>query len=111
MNEFDDETPAGYRDADLEMADLQAAGNRAARGRRRMIALRAAGKLAEAADACSHGAGYSSPSPAAVSSQDPRAAEAGYRCTDCGSWFAGKIGYFDVRTITPTIPCELKVKA
>lgn len=63
---FDDETPAGYRDADIEMAQLTAMGNHAAKLRKRGI--------------CTHGW-----------MQGPNAAR-GVKvltCLDCGKEFPG----------------------
>jgi len=53
---FDPEAIESERlDADMEQAELEREGNLAARALRRMRKLRAAGKLAEAAAACTHG--------------------------------------------------------
>jgi hypothetical protein len=87
-------------DADCEMAELQAQGREFGRARKTMLRLRAAGKLAEAAQACPHGAGYPLNSPAATNSSDPRAGQAGFRCVDCGSVLTGWAG----RVIHP---CDL----
>jgi hypothetical protein len=101
-----------YGDADIEQAQLEAAGRASARGHRRMKQLRADGKLAEAAAACTHGAGYPTDSPAARNANDPRAGEIGHRCTDCGSFFAGRLKHlWDVRERTATAPCELSARA
>jgi hypothetical protein len=101
---FDAEAIADERmDADMEMASLEAAGRRASRGRKRMVALRAAGDLDGAAKACRHGGGYPLDSLAARNAADPRAGEPGVRCLDCGSvlsawpWDGG----------TVTAPCEI----
>lgn len=94
---------AVIQDADIEQAELEAAGNRAARGIRRMRALRAAGNLDGAAAACPHGGGYPLDSPAAWASGDPFAGQAGVRCADCGSrlnafrWDGGRV----------LVPCEI----
>lgn len=76
----DDEVPNGYRDADMELAELEAQGRAESRGLARMKRLRAAGRLPEAARACPHSWGHASPSPAAESLKDPRATEHGFRC-------------------------------
>ena len=77
-------------EADYQQAEAEAAGREYSRGVRRMKALRAAGKLAEAAEACPHGGGYPLASIAASEGTtsagvDPRAGQAGVRCSDCGS--------------------------
>jgi hypothetical protein len=97
-------------DADWDMQALINAGNAAARGRRIMRERRAKGDLAGAAQACPHGSGYPTNSPAATNASDPRAGQRGYRCTDCGSHFATITNYFDLRGATATTPCELEVK-
>ena len=105
----DPELPNGFQDGDFEQRAFEDAGREYSRRERRYRALRAAGKLAEAAEACPHGSGYGSPSPAATSSHDPRATERGHRCTDCGSWFAGARSLFDLRDMDATVPCEIEV--
>lgn len=83
---FDAEAIASERmDADIEQADLEAAGREYGRSRKRMVRLRAAGDLAGAARACMHGGGYPLNSPAALNMADPRAGQQGFRCNDCGS--------------------------
>jgi hypothetical protein len=71
--------------ADCEQAELEAAGREYARGHKRMLRLRAEGKLREAAAACLHGAGYPLASLAAERSGDPGAGGLGFRCSECGS--------------------------
>jgi hypothetical protein len=104
-------------DADIEQADLEAAGRAASRGHRAMLRYRAAGNLAAAANACHHGAGYPTSSPAARNCADPRAGERGHRCTECGSfWTAEQIAPFysrlygvqlsALKQIAPVAPCE-----
>ncbi|MGB2713262.1 MAG: hypothetical protein WBC51_03725 [Vicinamibacterales bacterium] len=106
-------------DADIEQAELEAAGRAAGRGHRAMLRLRTAGNLAAAALACHHGAGYPTHSPAATNCADPRAGERGHRCTECGSfWTAEQIAPFysrlygvqlsALRQIAPLVPCELE---
>jgi hypothetical protein len=108
----DEETPRGYREADFEQAELEAAGRDYSRARKRMLALVAQGKYAEAAKACTHGGGYPTNSPAAQNSKDPRAGQPGYRCSDCGSYFAKARDYMDLRRgAEATAPCELLQKA
>ena len=63
MYDFDDETPAGYRDADIEMAELTAVANTAARLRKRGI--------------CSHGWMQGPPGNPVLT------------CLDCGKEFPG----------------------
>ena len=106
-------------DADIEQAELEAAGRAPGRGYRPMLALRKQGKLAEAAAACHHGAGYPTHSPAAKNCADPRAGQRGHRCSECGSfWTAEQIAPIysrlygvqlsAVRRIAPAVPCELE---
>ena len=76
-------------DADIEQAELEAAGRRAARGYARMRKLLALGRRDEAARACRHGGGYPLRSPAAQNARDPRAGEEGVRCYECGSVLSG----------------------
>lgn len=104
---FDPELPNGFQDADFEMRELEAAGRVAYRGFKAMRRLRAEGKLAEAAKCCSHGAGYPTNSPAAENDGDPRSGQRGYRCSDCGSFFAGVDDLWRLR-VKPeaTAPCE-----
>lgn len=86
MSWFDPEAIETERlDADIEQANLEAAGRESARGHKRMLALRAAGDLAGAARACPHGGGYPLNSLAAQNSNDPKAGQQGFRCSDCGS--------------------------
>lgn len=80
-------------DADYEQAALEAAGNAASRGRCRMMAFRAVGQLEAAANACHHGAGYPTASPAAHAEHDPRAGQRGMRCSSCGSWWKGAVSF------------------
>jgi hypothetical protein len=83
---FDEDAIASERlDADIEMAELQAAGRDYARSHRRMVKLLAAGDKVGAAKACMHGSGYPLDSLAARNSSDPRAGDKGLRCTGCGS--------------------------
>ena len=94
-------------DADYEQAEIEEAGRAYARGRKRMLALRAVGRLAEAAQACRHGGGYPLASDAARNSRDPHVGEAGWRCDDCGSrltvhpWDDGAVA----------VPCEIPGRA
>jgi hypothetical protein len=74
-----------YRQADYDQATMEAESRDYGRARRRSEQLAAAGDLAAAARACPHSAGYPITSPAAHNDHDPRAGEAGHRCTDCGS--------------------------
>jgi len=97
-----------FNDADIEMAQLTAAGNAAARGSRRMRRLRADGRLAEAAAACHHGAGYGTDGSAAVDIKDPRAGQRGHRCSECGSWWRGSVNFWELRETAPDVPCELE---
>ena len=98
---FDPE--AIYQDADIEQAELEAAGNEYARRARKSAAAREAGDLDAAAAACPHGHGYPLDSPAARHENDPGAGEAGYRCLECGSrldaspWDDGRV----------TVACEV----
>lgn len=95
--------------ADIEQAELEAAGREYGRAHRRMMALRKAGDLTGAAKACKHGAGYPLASLAATYAKDPRAGEKGVRCSDCGSvidefpWG----GHY----VTIIHPCELPASA
>jgi hypothetical protein len=82
---FDEDVPTGLRDADLEMAALEDAGRRFSRSAKRSRVLFAAGRIAEAAQACPHGGGYLLNSLAAVRENDPRQGQAGVRCDGCGS--------------------------
>jgi hypothetical protein len=95
-------------DADMEMAQLEAAGRSASKRAKCMRALRAAGRLDEAAAACTHGSG--APLRSICSSEgtsgwgiDPNAGEDGWRCHDCGSrlsdepWVGGRV----------VTPCEV----
>lgn len=77
------------RDADIEMAELYAAGREASRRRSRSERLFAAGRLMEAAEACPHGGGYPLDSIAARNAGDPRAGQSGVRCDSCGSVLSG----------------------
>lgn len=82
---FDSEAIEAERfDADLEMASLEAEGNRMAARSARSRELRATDKAASAA-ACPHGGGYPLNALAAEHSNDPNAGEDGWRCSDCGS--------------------------
>lgn len=94
-------------DADLEMAELEAAGRAASRGTRRMQQLRAAGRWQEAAAACPHGSGYTTNGEAAIHAKDPRAGLRGMRCTACGSWFRNARNLYDLRDAAADAPCEL----
>lgn len=94
-------------DADLEQAELEAAGREASRGTRRMRQLRAAGRLQEAAAACPHGSGYTTNGEAAILAKDPRAGLRGMRCTGCGSWWIGARNLYDLRERLADFPCEL----
>ena len=86
MSWNDDEAIEAERwEADQQQAELEAAGNRHWRRIKKMRALRAAGKLAEAAEMCPHGHGYPLNSLAAEHNNDPRKGEAGVRCHECGS--------------------------
>lgn len=71
--------------ADMEQAELEAAGRQFSRQLRRFRALLAAGKKDEAARACPHGGGYPLSSLAAGYEHDPRAGQDGVRCSDCHS--------------------------
>lgn len=94
--------PAGFTDADLEMAELVERGRAAARGRSRMVRLYLEGELARAAAQCSHGWRYGLGGTAARDAGDPRYGSSGDRCIDCGSWVA------DFREgSTVLAPCEL----
>jgi hypothetical protein len=97
---------ATYQDADIEQAELEAAGREVSRGHKRMMALRQSSPMA-AARACKHGWGYPTDSPAAENSKDPRAGQKGERCLNCGSWWAGRVSFRDMRDTDPTVPCEL----
>lgn len=100
-------------DADLVQADLEAAGRAYGRAEKRMRVLRANGQLAEAAAACYHGSGYPTSSPAARNNKDPRAGTAGFRCTDCGSFFAvdgQRLHLSSLRGLTATVPCEIPTR-
>lgn len=101
---FDDyDLPSGYRDADLEMRELEAAGDAAYRGGRRMLELYRAGELARAARACKHGYRYGLRGTAAKDAGDPRYGQGGDRCIDCGSWVEDAGGIDRVFE-----PCELE---
>jgi hypothetical protein len=96
-------------DADIEQAELEAAGRVAARGDYAMRRLRAAGQLAAAARACLHGWGYPTDSQAARNERDPRAGQPGFRCLNCGSYFAERNPHLsDLRSLTAAAPCELE---
>lgn len=105
-------------DADIEQAELEAAGRAAGRGHRRMLTLREAGDPAGAAILCHHGAGYPTNSPAARNINDPRAGQAGHRCTTCGSFWTFEqieeisdrfgVRLSALRRIAPLAPCELE---
>lgn len=95
-------------DADVEMAELEAAGRAASRGTRLMHQHRAAGRLPEAAAACPHGSGYTTTGEAAIRSKDPRAGLRGMRCTGCGSWWRGARHLYELRERPADAPCELE---
>jgi len=86
MTYYDDDAPL-INDADIEQAELEAAGRESARGLKRAKRLFLAGDLTGAARACPHGGGYPTDKPAAKNSKDPRAGEPGFRCYYCGSHF------------------------
>jgi hypothetical protein len=104
----DPELPGGFQDADFEMRELYAAGARAARGHKAMMRLRAAGQMAEASRACQHGSGYNTDGGCATFLHDPRAGQAGMRCSDCGSFFEDARSLYDMRDDpeSVTVPCE-----
>ncbi len=100
---FDSEALADERfGADMEMASLEAEGNRLYARSQKSKALRATDPAA-AAEMCPHGGGYPLNSLAAEHSSDPNAGEDGWRCSDCGSrlseakWDGGKV----------LVPCEI----
>ena len=99
---YDPELPNGFQDADFDQRDLEEAGRDFSRRHRRMRALRAAGRLVDAAAACPHGGGYPLNSNAARDVSDPRAGEIGFRCEDCGSVLASY-----ERGAAVLVPCEL----
>lgn len=80
------DVPAGYRDADIEMAELESAGREGSRLKRLSNQLVAEGNLMAAANACPHWSRYGLSGTAARDAGDPRYGEKGDRCTDCGSW-------------------------
>lgn len=94
-----------HRDADAEMASLEAAGRRTSARLRRMRALRAEGRLSEAAAACTHGWGYPLRSDAARNESDPRAGQDGWRCLHCGSAVSSDPWSGPVTVVHP---CELE---
>lgn len=91
-------------DADLEMAQMEAEGNRFALRQHQSKLLRAEGNLVAAAKKCPHSGGYPLASPAAEHENDPNAGEEGVRCWDCGSrlsafvWDGGEV----------LVPCEVE---
>lgn len=102
MSYFDEEAIESERFyADMEMAEIEAAGRSSAKRIKLSAALRAQGKLAQAAAVCPHGWGYSSPSIAATQENDPRASETGFRCYHCGSFLSD-----DERAVL--YPCEIE---
>ena len=76
---------AVIQDADIEQAELEAAGRAYSRRLRRARILFNQGRIGEASVMCPHGGGYPLKSPAAKNSEDPREGEEGVRCCDCGS--------------------------
>lgn len=109
MSWFDDEALAVERlDADLEQAELEAAGREFARSLGRMHALRAAGDDMGAAKACEHGGGYPLDSLAASEGTcghvDPFAGGRGWRCRDCGSRLSSPPWEEDYTILAP---CEM----
>lgn len=90
--------------ADMLQAEFEAQGRALDKRHRKMRALRAAGDLMGAAQACNHGAGYPLKSIAAQNSKDPRTGEPGVRCTTCGSVVSGFPWDGVVRVL---VPCEL----
>jgi|10_taG_2_1085330.scaffolds.fasta_scaffold21191_9 hypothetical protein len=86
---YDPELPNGFQDADFEMREMEAQGREHRRKVNRSQALRDEGKWDEAAEACPHSGGYSSPSKAAERADDPRKDEKGFRCGTCGSFLSG----------------------
>lgn len=55
-------------------------------------------------EACLHGGGYPLDSEAARNEHDPRAGQAGVRCSDCGSVLSG---FRWDGPVTVLVPCEL----
>lgn len=98
---FDPELPGGFQDDDFDQRDLEEAGRDNFRRFRRMLKLRADGKLAEAAATCPHSGGYPLASLAATHHKDPRAGERGFRCADCGSVLSSH-----ERGAAVLVPCE-----
>lgn len=105
---FDTEAIEAERfDADMEMARFEEEGARYAARSRRSAALRAAGDLEGAAEACPHGSGYPLNSLAAEHSADPYSGCGGWRCSECGSrltastWDGGDV----------QIACEIEGRA
>ena len=90
--------------ADVEQAELEAAGREYGRRVRRSAALRDSDPMA-AARACPHGSGYPLNRPAAHHNNDPRAGEDGFRCTSCGSVLDGN-PMFGMSTVR--VPCEIE---
>lgn len=70
-------------DADMEMAQLEAEGNRYYRNQQRVTKLQQEGKFAEAAELCAHG--HVGKLDGSCSEDDPRYMERGYRCYECGA--------------------------
>jgi len=103
---YDPLDPPVIRDADIEQADLEAAGRDASCRIQRMIARYRAGDRAGAAVFCPHTWGYPTTSPAATTAHDPRAGQPGFRCLDCGSYLLDDPFASDGR---PRVgePCEL----
>ena len=102
----DPELPNGYQDADFEMRELYAAGARSSRGDKAMRRLRAAGRLTEAAAACTHGGGWNTDGQHAERIGDPRAGEHGMRCDACGSYWAEAADLWAIRERRPSVACE-----
>ena len=96
-----------YNDADIEQADLEAAGNEAYAAYAAGDKLRAQGNPFDAAKCCPHGAGYGLGGSHARDVGDPLAGDtkAAFRCTHCGSamdadpWDGGRILSVDVSTL------------
>jgi len=70
-------------DADMEMAQLEAEGNRHARRMKLVEVALAKGDRAEAAKVCDHG--HVGKLDGLCSVDDPRYMEVGYRCYHCGA--------------------------
>lgn len=71
--------------ADHMQAQYEAEGRAYSRAQKRMREALARNAREEAAELCRHGGGYPLDSLAARNESDPRAGQAGVRCSDCGS--------------------------